>query len=64
LSGSEAYSSQYASKRKPDGTFDKLCEWLEVCADYSVTDLHQIMQELAGHGAEHYTQKRMQQLLL
>ena len=51
-------TSQYASKRTPAGTFDKLCEWLEVCADqlYSVTDLHQIMQELAGHGAEHYTQ--------
>ena len=63
LPGSEAYTSQYASKRKPAATFDKLCEWLEVCADelYSVTDLHQVMQELAGHGAEHYTQKRMKQ---
>jgi len=68
LPGSEAYTIQYASKRKPAGTFDKLCEWLEVCAEpdqlYSVTDLHQIMQELAGNGAEHYTQKRIQQFSL
>ena len=45
--------------------FDTLCVWLESSSDlHSISELHEVMTELAGHGDEVYSEKHMQRLLL
>ena len=46
--------------------FELLCDWLEMTCDqlYSILELHEIMQRMAGQSAEVYSVKRFQQLLV
>ena len=40
--------------------FETLCQWLETSSDlYAVSELHDIMQELAGSGADIYSVKHL-----
>jgi hypothetical protein len=45
--------------------FEQLCEWLETADDlYTVSELHEKLQELAGSTVKIYSEKWLQQMLV